>query len=97
MVVLDARLAISALVLHFDLAGGRSFVARNARTDQPEAALGANIPRLDFCELLFEPVATLRLEAGADGEAALPVQVFGTGELKQSGLCPLWGRGGAPE
>ena len=78
------------LTLYFDLPGAKSFAALNARADDENAALGALIPRLDFCELLFDPWTTLRLENRDGGTTALQVQLFRTGELKDSGLCPLW-------
>ena len=83
------------LVLHFDLTASKSFAAVNVKADEPSAPLGALIPRLDFCELLFEPWLTVRLENRAGGETALQVQPFINGELKSSGLCPYWKRSGA--
>lgn len=83
------------LTLHFDLAAAKTFAAVNVKADEPNAPLGALIPRLDFCELLFEPWLTLRLENAAGGETALQVQPFKKDELKSSGLCPYWRPSGA--
>lgn len=78
------------LTLYFDMPGAKTFAAVNAKPNDESAALGMLIPRLDFCELLFDPWTTLRLETSDGGKTALQVQLFKTGELKESGLCPLW-------